>query len=194
MSASSVSLTSTPAIPDDPATLPDDLAVLRDTLKQVFAERQQIIAEREQAMAAYKKEHLLNEQLQQRLELLLRQRYGRKSETLDWENGLFSKDAIDAVLAAVRDSGNIPTTKETISYERKKPEKKGHGRQELPANLPRVRHEIDIPEEEKFCSVCGKPKLRIREEITEQLEYVPASLLVNQFVRPVYACPQKHEV
>jgi len=25
------------------------------------------------------------------------------------------------------------------------------------------------------------------------LEFVPASLRVNQFVRPVYACAQKHE-
>jgi len=180
MSASHTPLTANTTPVPDPTMLPDDPVVLKTMLTQVMAE--------------YKKELLLNEQLQQRLELFLRQRYGRKSEALDWEAGLFSQEAIDAVLAAVRDSGNIPTTRETISYERQKPEKKGHGRQELPANLPRVRHEIDIPEEEKVCSVCGKPKLRIREEITEQLEYVPASLVVNQFVRPVYACPQKHEV
>lgn len=187
MSASQTSLTSNPAISTNPATLPDDPTILKEMLMQVDAERQQL-------MEAYRKELLLNEQLQHRLELFLRQRYGRKSETLDWENGLFSKDAIEAVLAAVRDSSKIPTVKEAISYERKKPEKKGHGRQELPASLPRVRHEIDITEEEKLCSVCGTQKLRIREEVSEQLEFVPASLIVKQFVRPVYACPKKHEV
>ncbi len=98
------------------------------------------------------------------------------------------------VLAAIRDSGDVPTVTEAISYERRKPEKKGHGRQELPAHLPRVREEVDVPEEEKTCSVCDTPKVRIREEISEQLEYVPASLFVKQTVRPVYACPKKHEV
>jgi transposase len=194
MSASTTSPSSNATPSVDPAKLPDDPATLKEMLAKVLAEHQQVVVERQQIMAEYKKECLLNAQLQHRLEMLLRQHYGRKSEALDWESGLFSKEAIEAVLAAVRDSGNIPTTKETIFYERKKPEKKGHGRQELPANLPRVRHVIDIPEEEKVCSVCGTQKLRIREEITEQLEYVPASLRVNQFVRPVYACPQKHEI
>jgi transposase len=164
----------------DPATLPDDPAILKEMLSQVMDE--------------YKKELLLNEQLQYRLELFLRQRYGRKSETLDWENGLFAKEVIETILLAVRDSGDVPTVKEAISYERKKPEKNGHGRQLLPDHLPRVREEIDVPASDKICSVCDSPKVLIREEISEQLEFVPASLFVKQFVRPVYACPKKHEV
>lgn len=180
MSASHTPLIANTTPVPDPTTLPDDPVVLKTMLAQVMAE--------------YKKELLLNEKLQHRLELLLRQKYGRKSETIDWENGLFSKEIIEAILSAAQDSANVPAVKETISYERSKPDKKGHGRQVLPASLPRIRHEIDVPEDEKVCSVCGELKLRIREEITEQLEFVPASLVVNQFVRPVYACAQKHEV
>lgn len=167
-------------IPSDPSALPDDPSILKEMMASL--------------MAAYKKEQALVAHLQHQLELHLRHRFGRRSETIDWENGLFPKTVIEAMLAAVRDTGKIPPVKEVIHYEREKPEKKGHGRQALPDHLPRVREEVDLPEDQKTCSVCNEPKVRIREEVSEQLEYVPASLFVKQIVRPVYACPQKHEV
>lgn len=166
--------------PSDPSALPDDPAVLKEMVASL--------------LAAYKKEQSLVAHLQHQLELHLRHRFGRRSETIDWENGLFPKEVIEAMLAAVGETGKIPAVKEVVSYEREKPAKKGHGRQTLPDHLPRVREEIDLPEAEKICSVCNEPKVRIREEISEQLEYVPASLFVKQLVRPVYACPQKHEI
>ena len=83
---------------------------------------------------------------------------------------------------------------EKVSYEREKPKRGGHGRQEIPDHLPRVREDVDVSEEEKLCSVCGTEKKRIREDVSEQLEYVPASLFVKQTVRPVYACPGECEV
>lgn len=169
-----------PALPADPAALPDDPTTLREMVIELTKE----LRARDTLVA----------HLQQQLEKQLRHRFGRKSETLDWENGLFSQEAIEAMLAGVRDSGQIPAVKETIQYERNKPAKKGHGRQILPDHLPRVREEIDLPETEKICSVCDTPKTRIREEVTEQLEYIQASLFVKQIVRPVYACPQRCEI
>lgn len=170
----------TPELPADPSALPDDPAVLRDMVLLLTKE----LRARDSLVA----------RLQHQLEVQLRHRFGRRSETIDWENSLFPREVIEAMLAAVKKTGNIPAVKEVVSYEREKPVRKGHGRQALPEHLPRVREEIDLPEEEKVCSVCNTPKVRIREEITEQLEYVPASLFVKQIVRPVYACPQKHEV
>jgi len=169
-----------PALPADPAALPNDPAVLKEMIANL--------------MSLYQKEQTLVAHLQQQLAKQLRHRFGRRSETLDWENGLFPKEAIEAMLAGVRDSGQIPAVKETIQYERSKPAKPGHGRQTLPDHLPRVREEIDLPEAEKVCSVCETPKVRIREEVTEQLEYIPASLFVKQIVRPVYACPRRCEI
>ena len=70
----------------------------------------------------------------------------------------------------------------TVTYTRKKPV-----RRPLPAELPRETIEHDIAEEEKLCA-CGCMKQRIGEEVTEQLEFVPAKLTVIAHVRPKYAC------
>jgi hypothetical protein len=56
----------------------------------------------------------------------------------------------------------------TVIYARKKPV-----RRPLPAELPRETIEHDIAEEDKLCA-CGCMKQRIGEEVTEQLEFVPA--------------------
>ncbi len=70
---------------------------------------------------------------------------------------------------------------ETIIYERAKNSgKQKPSRQPIPAHLERVVHEIK-PEED----VTGLVK--IGEEVTEELEYVPGKLFVNKFVRPKYA-------
>jgi transposase len=69
---------------------------------------------------------------------------------------------------------------ETITYEREKTCNKAKpSRQSIPAHLERVVHEIQ-PEED----VTGLVK--IGEEVTEELEYVPGKLFVNKFVRPKY--------
>jgi len=60
-------------------------------------------------------------------------------------------------------------------------------RRPLPAELPREVIEHDIPEQDKQC-VCGCMKQRIGEEVTEQLEFIPAKLTVIAHVRPKYAC------
>ena len=70
----------------------------------------------------------------------------------------------------------------TVTYSRKKPV-----RRPLPEHLPREVIEHDIVEEEKRCA-CGCMKQRIGEEVTEQLEYIPAKLSVIAHVRPKYAC------
>lgn len=90
---------------------------------------------------------------------------------------------------------NIETTQpalktETISYTRRKPvtsQPVGHGRQALPADLPRK--EIVIEPEQ---IVPGMKK--IRDEVTEVLEYVPPSFFVLKYIRPIYALPQEEGV
>ena len=62
------------------------------------------------------------------------------------------------------------------------------GRRRLPADLPRERIEIVPPASERHCTVCDSAKVRIREEITEELDYVPASFVIREYVRPRYAC------
>ena len=65
--------------------------------------------------------------------------------------------------------------------------KKHPVRRPLPDYLPREVVLHDLPEAEKICS-CGEHLIRIGEEISEQLKYIPAQISVLKHVRPKYAC------
>jgi len=67
------------------------------------------------------------------------------------------------------------------------PVKAKAGRKPLPAELPRIRIEHDLPEREKHCS-CGCERIVIGEESSEQLDIVPAQVRVLVNVRKKYAC------
>jgi transposase len=54
--------------------------------------------------------------------------------------------------------------------------------------LPREEVVHDIPEEEKKCSCCGAPLVRIGEETLEKLDIEPARMKVIRHIRPKYAC------
>ncbi len=56
------------------------------------------------------------------------------------------------------------------------------------SRLPHIRHESDLPDEEKTCACCSRAKDRIGEDITKILEFVPSRLEVHEHVRPKYAC------
>jgi transposase len=55
-------------------------------------------------------------------------------------------------------------------------------------HLPHVRIEHDLTLAEKTCSCCGAPKVRIGEDESRELEYIPARLEVRVHVLPKYAC------
>lgn len=89
---------------------------------------------------------------------------------------LFSEDTTEEV---------VETPQETITYTRGK--KKHQGRNALPEHLP-VREVIIQPEED----TTGLKK--IGEEISETLEYTPASLIKRRTIRPKYAKPDNEGV
>ena len=66
--------------------------------------------------------------------------------------------------------------------------RRGHGRKKKPTDLPRQRHEIDLTEAEKRCPCCAAPRVRIGTEVSERLDYQPASLFVREIARPTYVC------
>ena len=49
------------------------------------------------------------------------------------------------------------------------------------------------PEKDRICSCCGQPMAVIGEEITEELDYVPASFLIREHARPKFACSKCQE-
>jgi transposase len=67
-----------------------------------------------------------------------------------------------------------------IAYERKKVKKKAHpGRLALPSHLPVVETILE-PTEDTIGMVC------IGQEVTDELDYTPAELLINRTIRPKY--------
>ena len=53
--------------------------------------------------------------------------------------------------------------------------------------MPRVRHVIELSEEDRQCA-CGCTLVEIGEDISEQVDIVPAQVQVIQHVRKKYAC------
>ena len=56
------------------------------------------------------------------------------------------------------------------------------------SHLPHIRHELDLPEEDKTCSCCNRAKDRIGEDMTKILDYVPSKLEVHEYIRPKFVC------
>lgn len=60
-------------------------------------------------------------------------------------------------------------------------------------NLPRRPNPVEIPEGEWTCECCSGRKTVIGSEISEQIDFVPASLYVMEHIRPKIACPKCEE-
>lgn len=65
--------------------------------------------------------------------------------------------------------------------------RKKRGRKPLPESLPRIERIHDIDDADKICA-CGCELSRIGEEISEQLDIIPAKIQVIRHIRPKYAC------
>lgn len=150
----------------DDAPLPDDLATAH---RQI----------REQAETLRQQAHLI-ERLQHQLEQLLRQRYGRKGEKADPGQLLLFAPGVAEVA--------VPAPGPTPAAPGGKAAGRPTGRKPLPRSLPRRRVLHDVAPEHRACPECGAERQRIGEETREQLEYIPASLVVLEHVRPKYAC------
>lgn len=159
---------------DADTPLPEDLEAAHRLIRELIATLRQ-------------QTHLVGN-LQHQLEGLLRRLYGKKSEKLDPDQLLlFAKELLEA---ADPDTTPQPTPECEARTAKPKPKLKpnGHGRKPLPASLTRKRVVHDVPSQDRACPECGLERRRIGEEVREQLEYVPASLIVLEHVRPKYAC------
>jgi transposase len=123
------------------------------------------------------------ELLKHRLAQLLRRAYGSSSEKRPSGQELFDfAEEAGAPLEALPDP-------RAAKRERKKP----GGRKPLPGHWPCERRVHDLPEAEKVCSGCDEPLRKIGEEISEEIEVVPARYKVIEHMRPKYACPRCRE-
>lgn len=124
--------------------------------------------------------------LLEQIRLLRAQLFGRKSEKTSVKSGvrplpLFDMPEPENSELPAEDEDNLVLVP---AHSRKK-----RGRKELPDDLPRVEVVHDLAEEEKVCG-CGCRLSRIGEEVSEQLDIVPAKVRVIRTIRPKYACRQ----
>ncbi len=118
--------------------------------------------------------------LKLKVEDLLRRLYGASSEKLAKGQLTLLGDAPE-----VEDVPDDEATHETPPEKRRKAR---GGRKPLPKELERERVIHEVPEEERMCACCGETMEPFAEDVTEELEYIPAKLFVKEHVRPKYAC------
>jgi len=152
----------------DTTSLPQDLAACHGMIRS--------LAEEVESQAR------LNEQLEHRIQLLLRRYYGPRAERYDPKQLLLMANEALAP-AAVEETEE---TEEPRSPPRRRRRRKG--RREAWAALPRKRVEHPVAPEERICFDCGKEKAKIGEDVSEEIEYNPASLFVIEHVKPKFAC------
>lgn len=121
---------------------------------------------------------------------LKRQLFGKKSEKLDPAQRMLFEDLYSQIQSKLElENDKTPKAKRP----RRKPNATHKGRRPLPPELERDVIEIEPDKDEKICDNCDTPKQRIGEEVTEKLDYVPASFRVKRYVRAKYACKQCQE-
>jgi transposase len=121
------------------------------------------------------------ESLRAELADLKRRMFGPKSEKIDpAQMDLAIKAELED--AAIEEQQQQSEVKPVAAGKRR-----GGGRRPVPANLPVERIVIDVPAQERE----GMEK--IREDITEEIDYRPSQFIRRQIVRPVYAPKSKDQ-
>jgi len=156
----------------------ENLPKTQEEIKNIILHLQQSLQQNQNELSEYKIKYAsLLEEIR-----LSKQRYFSPSS----EKNILQPDMFDEAGAKLSDEIKVQLEedeKEVKSHVRKK-----HPiRKPLPAYLPREAVIHDLSEADKICS-CGHQLLRIGEEVSEQLKYIPAKVSVIQHVRPKYAC------
>jgi transposase len=165
-----------------PDELPDDI----DTLKRVIQGLQRSILEERasrQAIIDQTVRTAVDKAVREAVAAILRRYYGPRSEKFDPRQlllfgELLEQQPIDAK-SVEQEAGERLVTRRAARRD-------AHGRGALPEHLERIEIEHDI--QDKSCPACGCERCRIGAEVSEQLEYFPASFKVLKRVRHKYAC------
>ena len=112
---------------------------------------------------------------------LRRMRFGATSEALSSEQRDLFAETLAADVVAIEDELAAQTNTATS-----RPVRERAGRQTLPDHLPRIDH-LHEPES-CTCAKCGGDLVKIRDDISEQLDVTPAKFFVHRHIRPQYAC------
>jgi transposase len=164
--------------------LPDSI----EDLRSLVLSQQSLLEEQTSALdanrSALEESQERIETLEEFIRLLRHQRFGRKSEKAPVDQlGLFN-EAEASTQAAEAEEGDEDEI-DVPAHKRRK-----GGRRPLSDLLPRVEVLHDLSDAEKVCPHDASHTLQeIGEEVSEQLDILPAVVQVIRHVRPKYACP-----
>jgi len=171
--------TAVPGLSDDALASPD----VKKFLSLIKEKDEQI----KNSMKAVSDLKLKNEQLQAKINWFEEQiklekskafsRRSEKHEVLQFD--FFGNDTEEHVEETVDEEKAVP---------KKTRAKKTIGRRIDTSKLPREKVIYDLDENDKCCTACGNTRHCIGEDISEQIEYIPAQIKVIKHVRPKYAC------
>lgn len=155
--------------PTDAEHLPNDVAMLKGMVLELLAS----LHDRDRNI----------EGMQHRIHLLLRRLYGPRGERFDPNQLLLFVE-----MAAGQNTAQEAPTEPPVSSQ---PQRRcrPHGRRRLPENLPREPRHHQLSEAERLCPNCGKVRIDIGTDRSEQLDYRPASLFVVEHFVHKYVCP-----
>ena len=123
------------------------------------------------------------------VEYLKRMLFGRRGDKLQ-------DDPSQALLFDAGEAAEPPKEEAKEDDEETPPRRRRsrhRGRRPLPDHLPRYTHEIHPPAEELSCPCCGERKVVLGQDVTEELDVIPAKFFVNRYVRFKYACRKCQE-
>ncbi|MGH9469941.1 MAG: IS66 family transposase zinc-finger binding domain-containing protein [Terriglobia bacterium] len=116
---------------------------------------------------------------------LRRQLFGPKAEKLSSEE----QTQMEALAEDLREKAQQPSPliQEVLveEHRRRRPRPPRHP---LPPALETETVTLEPPPEAKLCPHCGSEKKRIGEEVSEEIDLIPAKLIRRRTVRPKYAC------
>ncbi len=154
----------------NPTPLPDDI----DQLKQLVLSARSSIVEKENRITV----------LEEIVKLFQRKVFGKSSEKSPGQAELFDEAELDSIDSEALTAG---VTEDNEPSQDKPTAKAKSGRKPLPKSLERIIKEYDLPEADKLCD-CGCQKIHIGDEVSEQLDIIPAIIQVIQHRRKKYAC------
>ena len=162
----------------DPNNLPNDVESLQALL---LANHQELACANAEIKKLAKRTLALSQQLavmEQQLAALRRARFGKSSEKLDasiYQMELMIED-LESTIAELDADTKTPEPKVKTPKQHRQP---------LPESLPRETQTHGVGD---CCQDCGNELAFIGEDVSEQLEYKPASFRVIRHVRPKYRC------
>lgn len=179
-------------LPDLPPEVAKAFATMQFELSVERAARQHeqvVVAEKDAFITELK---ALIEKLEGQVQDYRRAKFGPKSEKLDPAQLELALEDLETAIAETQ--AQIAAVEDRMAASEQDPEKCGpripRKARALPESLPRVERML---EPDSIACPCGcGDMVRIGEDRTERLDYIPARYQVIVTVRPRYACPKGH--